>query len=347
MKKQIDILRHDKMQPPHRTVNDHLNKIKSNPDFLKIHEKRNAHLVAGKKAIPPSSQPNRREITLGVPQGLGDIFWVYQKFCKHFDRINFEILVTDRGKVSTRASDWLSLLPKVGLISLKDVHGETYSKVINKYHSMNDIVDKYNSGLSKYFYYACNNPLEIGKRIEDIDPDFAIEETVPIKSSELQLPFPEYTLIYVCENSLHKSDDRWHVDQWNEFFERYYDEISNLPMVLIGATYDERIMVRISDHLTSKKIPLAKFVQISPPKVCYLMEKCKVFLGYQSGLNIMADNLDIPQFMLYFPYLQPMMYTWCKKNNIQNKFLAEIFSKSPKECIDLIKRNELFKLVAQ
>jgi hypothetical protein len=66
-----------------------------------------------------------------------------------------------------------------------------------------------------------------------------------------------------------------------------------------------------------------------------ILQRSEFFIGYQSGLNILADNLDTPQMMLYFDNLKPMLYTWCKKENIKTKFFATVFSQTPKDAIKL------------
>lgn len=329
--------------PIKNTIN-HL--VSQKPNSI-LHENASAKFRAIKstKPIGMKEAQNTKTITLGVPQGVGDIFWIYQKFSKHFLKINFNILATDRGKISTRAIEWLNLLPKVGDVTIKDVHGTTYERVINQKHKMKDIVTQFNAGVNNYFYFACNKPLEEGVRIEDIDPDFQIEETVDLKMGYFEPPYPEYTLIYASGHSLVPSEERWFVDKWCEFFEMFHNEILQLPYVIIGASYDEKIAHKIFNHLNDKKIPCKSYIDQNPAIVCDIMKKSRMFIGYQSGLNIIADNLNVPQFMLYFPHLERMQYSWCKKGNIKEKFLSTIFNMQPQDCISYIKNNELYNII--
>jgi hypothetical protein len=113
----------------------------------------------------------KKEIQLKVCQGVGDIFWVYQKFAPHVDVIDFSICQVDGKltKIGTRAVSFLKLLPKVRNVDAYQDTIENYQKMINENMPMSEIIPKLGSQNS--FAYACNKPLEEGVRLEDIDPN--------------------------------------------------------------------------------------------------------------------------------------------------------------------------------
>jgi hypothetical protein len=296
------------------------------------------------KLKPPVNRGNSssREITLYVPQGLGDIFWIYQKFSLHFDKINFTILATSEGKVSSRAIDWIKLFPKCGEIKMKKVSQATYNSNINGLHKMQSIISVYQMGQGQYFHYSCNKHLEDGKRIETIDPEYSYEETVAIETSKVELPFDKYLVIYVSGNAMKEDNNWWNISKWEQFFVKLNKEVTNLPVVIIGASYDQSSVHSLEKVFKENKVPYCSLVDKMPSQVCYVLKNSQGFIGYQSGLNIMADNFDVNQFMLYFPALEKMMYTWCKSKNANTKYFAKTFNSSIDECINLISDNNIF-----
>jgi ADP-heptose:LPS heptosyltransferase len=75
-----------------------------------------------------------------------------------------------------------------------------------------------------------------------------------------------------------------------------------------------------------------------PIKLLYVLKNSKFFIGYQSGLNVLADNLNVPQLMLYLPFLEKMLYSWPKKQNIESGiYNAAIFKQNINEIIKNIK----------
>lgn len=288
------------------------------------------------RKTPPSVNPKppKHGITLQVAQGLGDIFWVYQKFAPHFELINFQICIVNDDPVSRRSEDWFKLMPKIGKVQTYKVSGDEYEQLTAGKFYVRDVISQTRAG-KKVFRYCCNKFLEEGIRLEDID-EYSVATDVPIASEEFELPFEEYVTLYISgatkKSFMRNTFNVWGVDGWLDLLQRIYKKQSKqLPVVLIGAEFDKEIMVEAELALKKLKIPVASCVQYDPGKVCHILKNTKLFLGYQSGLNIIADNLDTQQVMIYFKYLEPMQYTWCKKKNIQTLFHSGLFTETPEQ----------------
>ncbi len=78
-------------------------------------------------------------------------------------------------------------------------------------------------------------------------------------------------------------------------------------------------------------MPVQTYIDSYPGNVMHILKNSKLYLGYQSGLNIMADNMDVKQVIMYYSMLEKMKYTWCKKENIGKTFYADMFSSPPRE----------------
>ena len=72
------------------------------------------------------------------------------------------------------------------------------------------------------------------------------------------------------------------------------------------------------------------FIGRSPAQACHVLQDARAFIGYQSGLNILADNFDSPQVMLYFNGLERLINSWPKSGNIANpSYRPFLLSQSP------------------
>lgn len=278
-----------------------------------------------------------KTVSLNVCQGVGDTFWVYQKFSPHVDYINFNICYVqgDNYKLNTRAIEFLKLLPKVSCIKMKSISGNRNVNIVNGRFLMKGIFDN----LRIEYDYACNNALENGIRLDEIDKEYAIEETVDIAYKEIALPFKDYVTIAVSGTTLYekiaKDNLLWSVDEWVYFIELLYEKykLTN-PVILIGASYDRDVCIQLENKLKKYNYKVATYIDYKPENVIYIIKNSFLFIGYQSGLNILADNLDVKQVMIYFNHLEPMKYTWCKKKNIKTLFHADIFLNKPNKVIE-------------
>jgi hypothetical protein len=294
------------------------------------------------------SRHETKRIRLNVCQGVGDIFWVYQKFAPYFDKIDFCILHLDGGhaKIQTRSVPFLHLLPKTCEVLSKVVPGEEYTAVAQGHFPMGEILKRYEehvaSGQTEVFTcdYACNKPLEEGIRIEDIDPGYLVEDTVAIQCTECPLAFDPgtYTTLYVSGGTNDPiavlMNQIWLTEHWRTFLVGFYKkhQISH-PIIQIGASYDHAVLMDMEAKLKKAGFRVHTYIDSWAANVTYILKNSVCFFGYQSGLNILADNLDTKQVMMYFPMLEKMKYAWCKQRNIKTKFHADLFSTPPRQVL--------------
>lgn len=269
------------------------------------------------------------EITIRTVQGIGDIFWVYQKFAPYFNRINFTIYVTKDELVQRRAVDWLSILPKFGTAAIEIVSNQQYDRAASRYSRMQDRIDDYKAG--RPVEYSINRWLEEGHRIDEIDPGAKIETDVGIDATARpETPAGDYLTLYVSGSATNKIIQRnpkygsWDCRKWARLTHGLLDRIGNLPIVMIGASFDRPAIEEMHNRLTPRR---SVFVMIDQPPahVCGVLKHSKYFVGYQSGMNIVADALGARQIMLYFNFLRPMFNTWCRREHIGGKFQPACF----------------------
>jgi hypothetical protein len=289
--------------------------------------------VMPKREVSPPPPPLKNYITLDVVQGLGDIFWVYQKIAPHFKTINLNICVVVLDHVQNRSLPWMPLLPQVGEVKLRLVDGEVYNEMVTTRYNLSDTIKNWQESHLDSVPYAVNKWLEDGIRLDEID-NMKVMTDVPLKMEPINVPFKKYMTLYVSGSAKNRNLPCWSIDQWLEYVDLLYSKYNpDLPIVVIGANFDREAIEEVSLGLCHRRIETVSYMNESPAKVAQIIANSKLFVGYQSGLNIIADNLDVPQVMLYYDHLKPMMYTWCKKKNIETKFFADLFSSSPESVM--------------
>ena len=286
-----------------------------------------------------------KTINLRVPQGVGDIFWIYQKFSPYFDKINFHIgkVPSNDNKIATRAVGFLNLLPKTGSVQNCDMSDKEYANMIEVDYKMQDILSAYENGVTT-FTYACNKPLEQGIRIEKIDEGHKIEKKVNIKSDYAPLKYQENTYVCVYISGSEKNNhalkvNQWGYNNWTKFIRLFYKKYSlKNPIIFVGASYDKESMDAMQKKLKEVSIQSHIYCDSFPGNVMHIIKHSICFIGYQSGLNILADNIDVPQVMMYFPFLEKMQYAWAKEENIaRNIYNSCMFNQKPETVIDNLK----------
>lgn len=283
-----------------------------------------------------------KRVKLEVCQGVGDIFWVYQKFAPHVDVIDFAIMQVSgqERKLGTRAEPFMRLWPKVGDITMTEVTGERYTQVATCHFDMTTTLSMGLQGRTEP--YCCNLKLEQGVRIEDIDPMYAMEVTTPMQVEPCPLAFQpgEYIALYVsgatADRRIAKDLKLWDTATWVRFVKGFQKQYGlRVPVILIGAAYDEKAGRPLEKALKESGMLVHSYFDPCPANVTYILKNSICFLNYQSGLGILADNLDTKQVMLYFPALKKMMNTWCKMENWRTgRFNADTFDQTPERVLD-------------
>lgn len=284
------------------------------------------------------------EITLTVGTGVGDIYWVYQKFAPYFDKINFDIACVGDSptKEESRAVAWLKCFPKVGTV--REVICPFTDILGLQYPQMEDVIREWRRGNDPLFY-CCNRWLEEGVRIEDIDPGAKVDFSIPLKTEPCELPFCEYTMLYVLGVAFEPNGNAvehlkappfhlWDLGQYLHLLDLIYQKYNwKLPVVVIGASWDEHTYSLISRHLNARGIPTHPMFNQPPEKVMHVMKNAKFFVAYQCGLSIVAENFNVPQIVMFFPKYSEARRTWCKKENIGRVCHEATYRQTPEEIV--------------
>lgn len=272
-----------------------------------------------------------KTITIMTAQGVGDTLWVYQKLSPYFDIINIIVMGISDDIVQKRSLPFLKCLPKINKISYKIVSSEYYQSVVDLKKGMADVISEWNFNNNAIIKYAMNSWLESEKTLKGCD-GYDFEETVNISKTNIDLPFNEYIILYISGNKL---THEWKPKKYCDLILNTYKKYNiHFPVILLGAKYDLPPLLEAETILNSYNIDTHKFIQLPFEKTNYVIANAKYFIGYQSGLCILADQFDIPQTMLYFNYLSKVMYSWPKQKNIKNNIYKSYLFKTDLKYIE-------------
>lgn len=240
-------------------------------------------------------------LTIDTVQGVGDIIWAYQKLAPYYDLINFKILVTSDDPVQERAKDFVRLLPKAGTVEFAVVPSEHYLSVARMRPTM--------PLLHAHENYAVNNWLEGGTRLDEIDSGAEVAWGVEFKVSPQRIRNGAYACLYVSGSSRHYHD-KFSPEQWADLIVGL--DLS-MPLVLVGANYDHWMLNEVDAALLARGIVTEMHYVAEPAeRVVRLLRDASLMIGFQSGLNVIANNYGVPVIMVDFNHLRQMARTWCR-----------------------------------
>lgn len=272
-----------------------------------------------------------RSVRIRTVQGVGDIFWVYQKLAPYVDAIDLSITILRHDEVQRRAVAFVKLMPKVRSVDFELQQPWVYHQLAQSYTRLDQVLQ---SGGA----YACNARLEQGVRLEAMDPGFDPQWDVPLLVPEERYLPGEYVAAYVSGN---KHDSSWDDDVWADFIAGvvWAKGLTRQRVVIVGASYDAGRANSVADKLHRvHSVGATAAIDLPAAEVVRVLRDASFFIGYQSGLNVLADNYDTPQVMVYFPHLRKMMNTWCKPGHAESGvFRAFTFDQRPAEIISALR----------
>lgn len=299
-------------------------------------------------------------LTLTVPQGIGDIFWIYQRFSPHVETLHFRIacirLQDKHGdKLPERAKPFVETWPQVGSVEFVRVNPDEYEALAHSKFSVASTLKAARNGFND-LPFACNGHLEAGTRLDAVDPELETRWQVdlPVAEQSNSLTIQDYIdndQPYLCLYISGTSDQpnvkalgAWDVEQWLTCY-RTLCEVAgweDLPVVLIGAIYDHAILRRFVE--TGKLLRTTFLIDQSCDQVLHTIQHASAYLGFQSGIGILADAIGTPNLMLYFPMYEKVQHSWHQPgHDIDGTYTAATFAEDPAAVGAKFGENLLFR----
>lgn len=272
-----------------------------------------------------------------VPPGVGDIFWVYQKIYHYFDEINFLITIVGNTRldIQKRSEGLVKFFPKVRNVEFIEYGPQIHDFIHKEYKTLRQVFREvdYREDLpehvTNYYHFRlqANIWLEAGIRLEDIDQPLKTAFHLPLPTQPIGNLPSEYLLVYVSGDTERHSSNLpylWSPEVWTRLIVRAYRKLfgsrRSAKIVLTGALFDVVTLDKIADLLAPYGIPVHKVYQPAAPGLFWLLSSARYFIGYQSGLNILAENFKTRQLMIYFPVYREIADTWVSPEGRVDRF---------------------------
>lgn len=288
--------------------------------------------------------PGGVRFTVVVPQGLGDIVWVYQKLAPFCDELLFRMVEFGNGRegIERRSVALIRDLPKV--IGIDTVHVTEYPPQMTVRRPVAMVLDDLRAGVGAAL--AINPWLENGDPLESIDPSLPVQWDLGVEPVRPDGLPDKYSVLYVSgdtERHAELCSRVWPVEEWVTLTSllNANDEIGE-NVVLLGASFDRVITDKLGDALgelgfttiTKRDLPLAELLG--------LFAGAELFVGYQSGLNVLAGAVGARQLMIYFPQYGIMSDSWVRpEHRGTGRFTSATFDRTPVEVAELLTDNRL------
>lgn len=278
----------------------------------------------------------RDSVTCVTEQGVGDTFWTYQKISPFYKEINFILGASayDHDGIQRRAEGMVTLLPKVKTVRYEIISSEKYNEMCTQKKRIRDFLDQ---GIGR-FSYTPTQYFREGIRMEEIEPGLPIAWNVPLPTAKVDLPFDHYICLTASGPGTAERRDVWPPYKYLDLIKLLkctYDMPEDFPVVALGASFDDGLMIQFDRLLNVEKTPHRVFVGRPFQEVFYLLKNSTFFIGYQSGLNVIADNLNVPQLMIWFNDLTCVPFTFPKRTNIvKGIYNATFFNRSLDDIVN-------------
>lgn len=242
-----------------------------------------------------------KEITVGVPPGIGDIHWIVtilesfkEKNC--IDKLKVVANLAAKPDHSYTL-EYLKLIPFIDSAGRIDQHIPFKFAIIG---GDGTIMQKNKAGCD--YIIEFNSPLENYIDLKDVLPDYDVDFNYPIAYPPETKAFAEdlkkkvggkLYLIYTSsiESNVRWADD-WSIGNWLDLATKIYDSTGCHP-VLIGADWDKDY-VQLLLEADTKKIIYNLTAKLELPYTLALIREANFLVGFLSGLTMMAVRFGTP-----------------------------------------------------
>lgn len=260
---------------------------------------------------------NGRCLKIYVPAGIGDFSWIYSKLC----RLQRPLSVQFSTGGPPRSCPMTEILPWVRHASYGSMPWLRLKSKALPADTLSTELDGYGDQVA---YLEANTHLESGKRIELWMPDLQVNHHyhldipyVRVKEAIDVLPSRDYVAIFTSGVSQVKNWKAWNEHDWVNFMDMFRRQIADIDFVLIGAGWDVEMAARVEGLAKRRRIRFTNLAnKLHLGSSLSVLKMAKYFVGFPSGLTILADVLYVRTTMFYPKSLQHMPGTYADPERI-------------------------------
>ena len=251
-----------------------------------------------------------------VPPGIGDISWIHSKIYKADKDIHYEII----DGAPRRGGDFC--LSLTGVKSVKYTRNYTYPMLVEKMQELpNDA--RFVPQADGRILVEMNKKLEMGIRLEDCMESYDTEFHYPIETQCPDFPFSDnkiYIAIAQANVRAIKAWSAWNASSWEQFIRNLNNFLRgkgfDVEFLIMGAKYDlqnacELEFMNSPEAMGESDVVMHNLCgKYKINESLGIITKCKLFIGFASGLGIASNVLGVPTLMLYPQHLMSLMNAW-------------------------------------
>jgi len=246
-----------------------------------------------------------------VPAGIGDISWIWSKL----SNLNQQIDVFISKDEPKRSLDFVKLLPNVVQARYDTAN---FHDIVDHCVAPDTHIDEFlKVSSTKYVNLAANRFLESGNRLEYYLPSIPTDFHYPLattqrdveKASQILMPGKIPIGIYTSNYTNICTWNAWHLSDWKNFIQEFYNNVPDSYFVFVGAPYDRDFTLDLSKLI--RPIPHVNICgETSCAEIVEVIRLFKYFVSYPCGLAILADVVNTPVMMFYPKHLRNLIQSW-------------------------------------
>jgi ADP-heptose:LPS heptosyltransferase len=282
-------------------------------------------------------------LELSVPPGIGDISWVYSKVADLAKEreIGFRIC----SNPPKRSSDYVDLLPNIKNLGYTGGHfPDIKGRLLTKEENIADLPD------GQYAVFL-NNMLEQGAKLADIFPSmptkYHYEMNVP---DRCKIAAAEYLssmdgtpkIGFYASSNAHRSEFQfWTPGEWAIFVGTVASMYPKASLIAIGASYDDRSYETYGVLKHNGANVTSVLGQTDIGTTLEIIRGLDFFFAFPSGLGILADVIDTPCQMWYWPgkITERFINSYADPKNVESGRHANLFYCSMSDSLNFFMKN--------
>jgi len=252
------------------------------------------------------------KLSVKVPGGIGDIAWIYAKLCRRPYPVKY-IPSDDRPH---RSMPFIDLLPK----AVGSHYGDFMAGQVIGFKG-GEVTKVPEEG---EHWVSANQHIEQYKRIETWLPDdvmdfhFYMDISIDeFKTADRLLRGIKHPLILYPSSVENCKISRWKAPSWARFAKALAEKW-DMSLVLLGAEWDRELMRRIHNEFREMGMDVPQIVAQPFGVAMAVIQRASYFLGFQSGLGVLATMLNTPSCMLLGSHLPGLVGSWAPPHQIES-----------------------------
>ena len=199
-----------------------------------------------------------------------------------------------------------------------------------------------NFGEGEFIYIQANEHLGQGRRLEewmpDLDTDFHYKFNFDIKEPYLGIShIGPFMGIHMASMKGIRAWKAWLPEMWHAFMQCVHKDFPEITFVILGGTWDIDTAVEVMG-LADGKLPIIDLTgKTKITDAIKVLNEIDYYVGYSSGLGVLANVLGKPSTSLWPIHQAELMYSWADPEMIETRDYMGFVYDSPERIYNRIK----------